>query len=179
MSGAHEQQAGSAPQGERGACPSILDRLGGIARAGAWLSAGFMLAIVGLILTEIVLRTGWNSSTQVASEYTGYFMVGLVLFGFAETFRSNAFIRIELLLSRLPSRAVRFCELVAALLSLCITLYALRYAVNMTWQSYVLKMQADTPAETPFWIPQLVIPLGLTMLALEIVLYILRRVRPS
>ncbi len=149
-----------------------------ISRFGGYGAAFFMLCIVLLILVEITVRTGWDSSTQIASEYSGYFMVALVLLGFAETFRSEAFIRIELLQPRLSPLGRRICELLAGVLSLGITLYALRYSIDMTRESWLLDMRADTMSETPFWIPQLAVPVGLALLALEILLYILRRVRP-
>ena len=150
-----------------------------LSRAGAFLAILFMLLIVGLILLEILVRSLFGSSTQVASEYSGYFMVGLVLCGFALTFKDGAFIRINLLLSRLSPPAARACKIVAALLCLGITLYALVYCVEMVWESYSLDMRADTMAETPFWIPQLTLPIGLSLLALELILYILRRIWPS
>lgn len=156
-----------------------LDGLGRVSRAGAYLASFFMLLIVGLILVEILVRSLFGSSTQIASEYSGYFMVALILLGFAETFRSGSFIRIELLLPRLPKKVAKVVEILAALFSLAITIYALCYSIDMVRESFTLDMRADTMAETPFWIPQMALPVGLVLLAMEIVLYILRRVRPS
>lgn len=166
----------TAPAGSSGGGSglSLLDRLELVSRLGGYASAIFMLCIVVLILVEIATRTGWDSSTQIASEYSGYFMVALVLLGFAETFRSGAFIRIELLMPRLPASARRGCELLMSVLALCITLYALRYSLDMTWESLRLDMRADTMAETPFWIPQLALPVGLSLLALQIAVHIVR-----
>jgi len=165
--------------GGGGFTAAVMNAVELLSRLGGYAAAGFMLCIVVLILLEIAVRTGWDSSTQVASEYSGYFMVALVLLGFAETFRSGAFIRIELLMPRLPSKARRVCEILVSLLSLAITIYALRYSLDMTWESLRLDMRADTMAETPFWIPQLALPTGLSLLALQICVHTLRLVLPQ
>lgn len=173
----HKTSDSTAPaaQSGRGGVTRLLDSLDWVSRMGAWISGGFMLLIVALILVEIAVRTGWDSSTQIASEYSGYFMVALVLLGFAETFRSGAFIRIELLMPRLPKRAQRVTEITMAVISLSITLYALRYSIDMAWESFRLDMRADTMAETPFWAPQAAVPLGLALLALQLAIFIVRR----
>ncbi len=173
--GKSSDTAAPASQHVRGGVTRLLDGLEWVSRIGSWISGGFMLLIVALILVEIAVRTGWDSSTQIASEYSGYFMVAMVLLGFAETFRSGAFIRIQLLMPRLPKAAQRLTEIAMALISLGITLYALRYSLDMAWESFRLDMRADTMAETPFWMPQAAVPLGLALLALQLAIFIVRR----
>ncbi|MGE4298083.1 MAG: TRAP transporter small permease subunit [Desulfovibrionaceae bacterium] len=147
----------------------------GLSRGGAFVSAFFMLAIVALILVEIVVRATLGASTLIASEYSGYFLVALVVFGFGHTFHDKAFIRIGLLLAHLPHGARRALDVLMALGALGITLYVLAYSVDMAWESWQLDMRADTMSETPFWMPQLVAPLGLALLALQLCAFIARR----
>lgn len=153
----------------------ILAIVEGLSKAGALLSVLAMSAIVLLILVEIFVRAVFDSSTQVASEYSGYLMVALCLLGFAYTFHEKAFIRIGLLLPRLSKTWNRRFEIVAGLFGLAITGYALTYAVSMTYESWALGMQADTMAETPFWIPQLAVPLGLALLCLQLAAFVADR----
>ncbi|MBG0776194.1 MAG: TRAP transporter small permease [Desulfovibrionaceae bacterium] len=159
----------------------MLDRfyrwIEGLSTLGALVSIVFMVLIVGLILLEIVLRTLFDSSTLVASEFSGYFLVGLVLFGFGYTFRKGAFIRINLLVPRLSQGWARVFDAACGLAALAITLYCANYAVAMAWESYALDMQADTMAQTPFWIPQSLVPLGLYILALQLLAFVVARIR--
>lgn len=143
----------------------------GLSNAGALLSVLAMAAIVVLILLEIFVRAVFGSSTQVASEYSGYLMVALCLLGFAYAFRERAFIRIGLLVPRLPTVWQRRIEAVTGLIGFAITAYAFVYAVSMTYESWALGMQSDTMAETPFWIPQLSVPLGLALLGLQLLAF--------
>jgi TRAP-type C4-dicarboxylate transport system permease small subunit len=138
-----------------------------------------MLLIVALILVEIASRAVLGVSTLIAAEYSGYLLVGLVLLGFAYTIGEGGFIRINIVRARLPAGAQRALDIFACVFSAVITAFVFRYSVIMVYETKKLGMQADTIAETPFWIPQLVVPLGLAMLFLQLVAMTVRRVRPS
>lgn len=150
-----------------------------LAKAGAYLSAAFMLLIVALILVEILSRVLFGVSTLIAAEYSGYMLVGLVLLGFAYTIGNDGFIRISMVRTRLPERARRILDIIACIFSAAVTAFVFRYSVLMVYDSKELGMQADTIAETPFWIPQLLVPIGLAMLFLQLVAMTIRRVRQS
>lgn len=150
-----------------------------LAKAGAYLSAVFMLLNVGLILVEIFSRAVLGVSTLIAAEYSGYLLVGLVLMGFAYTIGQGGFIRINLVRARLPEGAQRYLDIIACIFSAVITAFVFRYSVIMVYETKELGMEADTIAETPFWIPQLVVPIGLAMLFLQLVAMTVRRVRQS
>lgn len=155
----------------------ILSMIEGLSLGGAFLSAFGMAAIVLLIVVEIVLRSLFDTSTLVASEYGGYLLVAVVCFGFAYTMREGAFIRISFVRHVLPAPLQRMLDSVAGVAGAVITGYALKYSAVMVWETYDLEITADTIAETPLWVPQLTIPLGLFMLLLQIVAFTMRRVR--
>lgn len=144
---------------------------------GAILSAIFMGLIVLLIMAEIVLRTFFGTSTLIASEYSGYFLVAVVIFGFAYTFRENAHIRITLVYSSLGREGRRIVDILVGISSAAIVGYLFWYSTQMVMESYELEMAADSVSETLLWKPQLVIPLGLALFFLQIVAFIVRRVR--
>ena len=148
----------------------------GLSSGGAFLSSLFMVLIVVLIMLEIVLRATTGGSTLVAAEYSGYFLVALTVLGFAYTLKEEAHIRITLVRSRLSAPAQKALDIVVALVALAVTVYACSFAIDMVYDSYDLEMTADTISETELWIPQSVVPVGLGMLALQLVAYIIRRV---
>ncbi len=149
----------------------------GLCNAGAFFSAIFMALIVILIMVEIILRAGFNASTLVAAEFSGYFLVVVVVLGFGYTLQHKAHIRITLVWDRLSARWKKIFDVIVASTSLIITLYALIYSVRMVYDTYSLGMREDSLVETPLWIPQAVIPVGLLMLFLQLVAFILRRLR--
>lgn len=143
--------------------------------AGAYLSAFSMLLIVLLILVEICLRSFFNASTFIADEYSGYLMVTVVMAGLGYTLQSEGHIRISLLLGRLGERGKRGLELFAALLALGICGFVLYHAVLMVYDTFSYDMRADSISETALYLPQLMVPVGLLGLALQVLAYILRR----
>jgi len=149
----------------------------GLCNAGAFFSAVFMALIVILIMTEIILRAVFNASTLVGAEFSGYFLVVVVVLGLGYTLQHNAHIRITLIWNRLPARWKKIFDIAVSATSVVITCYALIYSIRMVYDTYSLGMREDSLVETPLWIPQAVIPVGLLMLLLQLLAFIFRRLR--
>ncbi|WP_320171078.1 TRAP transporter small permease [Maridesulfovibrio sp.] len=155
---------------------SIIRIIEGLSVGGAYLSAAGMLFIVGLVVVEIFLRSVLNTSTLVSSEYGGYALVFLILTGLAYTLRENGLIRINLLTSHFSENGKRVADIISGIIGVCITAFALKYTVMMVYETWDLEMTADTIAETPLWIPQLAIPIGLILLLLQLIAFIAGRI---
>ncbi len=147
-------------------------------KAGAYLSALCMLTIVGLIVVEIVCRTFFNVSTFIADEYSGYLMVAAVMAGLGFTLEKDGHIRITILLVKLGPKATRWFELAATLFAILLTLFALYHAVLMVQDTFSYDMRADSISETPLYIPQILVPVGLAGLALQLIAQFVRRLKP-
>jgi TRAP-type C4-dicarboxylate transport system permease small subunit len=151
--------------------------LEGLCRAGAFLSALFMGIIVALIMVEIILRSIFNVSTLVASEFSGYMLVAVVALGLGYTMQHRSHIRITIFWDRFSDTWKRRADIILASLSAAICLFFLYYSVLMVYETYSLGMEADTISETPLWIPQTSIPIGLFLLFLQLVALIIRSAR--
>ena len=148
-----------------------------LSRAAGWIAAGFIALIVLLMTVEIFTRSVLGKSTMVVSDYSGYFLVAVVLLGLGFTLREDGHIRIRLVRMRLPDSIARILDILIALAAAGMTIFALRAGLRMVMASHRLDMRADTIAQTPFWIPQLVIPLGLFLLLVQLLAFIIRRIR--
>ena len=153
----------------------VLKGVDTCSKMGAYLSALCMLAIVGLIVVEIICRTFFNVSTFIADEYSGYLLVATVLAGLGFTLETDSHIRITILLSKLGPELKRYVELLATLIAMSITLFALYHAVLMVYDTYSYGMLADSISETPLYIPQIMVPIGLLGLALQFLAQFVRR----
>ncbi|ACV67855.1 TRAP transporter small permease subunit [Desulfohalobium retbaense] len=149
----------------------------GLCTAGAFFSALFMIGIVILIMIEVVMRSLFNTSTMITSEFSGYFLVALVVLGLGHTLHHEGHIRITLLRGRLGPVGRKRLDLVVGSLGLCLCLFALYFTVLMVLDTRSLGMRADTVAETPLWMPQAVIPVGLGLFALQLFAFLVRRAR--
>lgn len=144
-------------------------------RWSAYLSSFAMLSIVMLILVEIVLRTFFNTSTLIADEYSGYLMVAMVMLGLSYTLAAGSHIRITIIAERLKGRAAQGLDLVSTLAAMALCGYALYHSLWMVEDTFSYKMLADSISETPLYIPQTFIPVGLLLLELQLFAHFLRR----
>ncbi|MFN2355486.1 MAG: TRAP transporter small permease subunit [Desulfopila sp.] len=147
-------------------------------RVGAYLSALFMVLIVALISVEIVLRTFFKTSTYISSEYSGYLMVAVVLAGLSYTLRTDGHIRITILMVRFPPQVQRYLEAVAIFMALLITGFICYHATLMAVDAYNYEMTADSISQTPLYLPQALIPVGLLGLCTQLLAQLLRKLFP-
>jgi len=130
-----------------------------------------------MIAVEIICRSVFKTSTMVADEFSGYLMVVAVMAGLAYTLESDSHIRITILLVKLGPNAKRFMEVLATGFALALTLFVCYHAGLMVYDSYSYDMRADSISETPIFIPQLIVPLGLAGLVLQLVALFIRRLK--
>lgn len=141
------------------------------------VAALFMIAIVVLINVEIILRTVFNTSTFIADEFSGYFLVAVVLMGLAYALLHDVHIRVEVIRSRLDRRTRSIIDALCALAGSLLTLFVAYHALRMVIDAYQLGMTADSISETPLFIPQVLIPVGLLLFALQLIANGIRRLR--
>jgi len=155
----------------------ILALIEGLCKAGAFLSALCMAGIVLLIIVEIFLRIAFGFSTLVSSEFSGYLLVGVVVLSLGYTLQHRAHIRITLFWDNLSRKWQTRLDIAVACTSMLITCFALYHSFLLVIDTYSLGITADTIVETPLWMPQAVIPVGLFLFLLQLVNFILRGLR--
>lgn len=151
---------------------TLVERL---STGGAFFSAFFMVLIVILIALEIFLRSVLHTSTLISDEYSAYFFVGVVMMGLAYTFKEDGHIKITLLTSVLGKKGQALLDILATVAAIAATTFALYYSGAMVYDSWSLDMRADTISETPIYLSQLMIPIGLFLFDLQLVARLLKR----
>jgi len=144
----------------------IIRKVSGI---GTFLSSLFMIFITILIGLEVLLRSVFDTTTHISTEYSTYFFIALVSLGLAYTMREDGHIRITLLTGRLKGKARKIQEISTTVLALIISVFLFYHTVLMTYETYSLGMKADTVSETPLYIPQLAIPVGILLLIFQLI----------
>lgn len=139
-----------------------------LSTAGAVLSGVFFILMTLLTLTEVMLRTFFGSSTLVASEYSGYALSGMIYLAMGFTFKEGAHIRISFLKDRLGGAAQRAIELLCLLFALALCGISCRFALDLVMSSYSRNLTAYTVAETPLWVPQFILFMGMCVLTIQI-----------
>ncbi|PTW51463.1 TRAP transporter small permease [Rhodovulum kholense] len=132
--------------------------------AGGVIAAGFLLAILGLIVAQMVAR--WTGHVVPgASDYAGYCMAAASFFAFAHALDRGAHIRVGLLLTAL-GRHRRWAEIWAMAVGAVTATFFARYAVKGTYWSWKLGDVSQGLDRTPLWVPQLSMAAGTVLLAI-------------
>lgn len=154
-----------------------IDRVVGVVtHAGGVLAAFAIVAILVIVCTETALRQ-FRISLLVTDEIAGYLNAAAVFLGLAWTLREGGFIRVEILYDRAKG-AVRLA------LQWLIGLTSIAFAATMLWVCWlhvVYALKHDTRAvsviDTPEWIPQSVMVIGLALLLLQLLAWLIARFR--
>jgi len=152
----------------------LFDKLQNI---GAYLSSLLFQALSALTVTEIVLRSFFDKSTLIADEYSGYIYLASIFLALGYTFKENGHIRINLLTSRLSLKAQRVVDVVAGFIALVLAIFMLYRSILLTYDSYSFEMVSETISETPIYLTQIVMPIGLFLFVLSIISFISKRLR--
>jgi TRAP-type C4-dicarboxylate transport system permease small subunit len=135
-----------------------------------------VMAILLIVCAEVVLRQ-LNHSMLVTDEIAGYLNAGVVFLGLAYTLKSGGFIRVELLYDALPSRLRLAATWLFTLLAAITIGMLLYYCVLHVQYAFDQDTRAISILETPEWIPQAVMVIGLAVLLLQIIAFLVERVR--
>lgn len=146
---------------------TLVAALRALVYAGGWLAGALLLATTALIALEIVLRLGFGTSTQVAEEYSGYFLAAMIYLGAAHTLQRNEHIRVAFLQQRLGPRGRRWLERLALAAGLLFaTLLTLAFA-KLFGDSLRYDSRSFMPSRTPLAIPHAAVLAGAALLWLQ------------
>lgn len=147
----------------------FIERLSGWAFSVTLWAPATMAA---LITYDVVSRALFNSPSLITDEITGYLLVFVAFMGAAEALRAGRHIGVDILTSKLSRHARLRLKLVAAVLSLGFLTVFWWHAVVMVYNSYIRNVTVPSSLLTPVWIPQVFIPIGMTLLILQMVVEI-------
>lgn len=140
-----------------------------LSEKAALCSSVAMILIVLLILLEVFLRSLFNTSTMITDEYSAYLYVVLVFFGLGHTLGTDGHIRVKVVTSRLSERTRHVLDALVTALALALAGFALAFSISLVKEAHSLRMVSETPSQTPMWIPQSAIPLGLIVFMAQLI----------
>lgn len=140
--------------------------------AGGVIAAGFLVAILGIIVAQMLAR--WTGQVfPGATDYAGYCMAGASFFAFAHALNHGSHIRVSLFLSAL-GRHRRWGEIWCFVIGAAISTYVAWFAIRGTYWSWKLGEISQGLDATPVWIPQLAMSAGTVLLAVAFWDHLLR-----
>jgi len=122
--------------------------------AGVWGGGILLLLTSGMIAVEVILRKVFSISMGGADELSSYVLAISCSWAFGFALMRKAHIRIDILYTRLPS-GWRSALDILSLLTFLLYLVPLVYFASIVVKTSVLREStANTPLQTPLWIPQ-------------------------
>lgn len=149
----------------------ILNRFyQGIFNLATGISVAALIAIVLMIVAVVITRYVFSYSLRNFDEIVGYLVVVIVYGGAAYTQRRDMHIRVPIVVDELPDGIRKGFEIateIAALIFVLVVFIWLTFSVS--FQSYQVGNISNSSLETPMWIPQMIVPLGSAIFAVEII----------
>ena len=115
-----------------------------------------LLAAAAFVLVEITVRGFSLGSLGGAEEVTGYVMAGVIAWGLPFALTERAHIRIDMGVRKLPSFVRDLVDVLALGTVAAVALAVAAYGWRVFEKSWTSGSLANTPLETPLWIPQAV-----------------------
>ena len=143
----------------------FLDRL--YVASGA-IGAVFVLLICVVMVAQSVLRE-FGVRTGAANDVVAWFCAAASFFAMAHAFKHGDFVRVTLLLEKLPPAKRRPMEIVCLMIGVVAIGYLAFWANKFTYDSYVFHEMAQGLLPIPIWIPQSSFALGSLLLLVAVV----------
>ena len=151
--------------------PSVIDD------ACAAVCCLFLLAMIVLIGAETMARNLFGTSLQITDEVGGYLLVAMTFLSMSVAEAHGAFHRVELVQMRLSRVSRVVSQIVFDLMSLAASALVSWQLVRLALNSWRAEDVAPTPLQTPLWLPQSFMGLGMILLCLALLRTIATKVK--
>lgn len=140
-----------------------------------YTASALILVLVLLILIEIVLRSFWNVSTLIVGEYSGYIYLAIVFLALGYTFSQDGHIRITLLTSKIENKTQKIIDICVGMLLLGLLVFIFYRVMLMVIDTYQFEVVSETVSETPIYLTQLSVLLGIGFFIFAVLEFLLRK----
>jgi TRAP-type C4-dicarboxylate transport system permease small subunit len=148
--------------------PNALRRtLDGLFNTAAALAA---CCVLGIFVLMIVGGVGRQLNLKVSgiNDIVAWLCAAAAFFAMAHSFKHGDFVRVTLLIEKLPSKARRILEMMCLSIAAVAVAYLAYSATAFTYESYEFAEMATGLVVIPIWIPQATFVIGSWLLMLAV-----------
>jgi len=121
---------------------------------GVWVGGTLLFLTSIMIAVEVVLRKLFSISMGGSDELSSYVLAISCSWAFGFALLRKAHIRIDILYTRFPEKARPFLDVLSLLTFLAYLAPLIYFAFWVVQTSVIRESTANTPLQTPLWIPQ-------------------------
>lgn len=154
--------------------PNVLDKI-----SHAMMSIGSiaLLVITIIVSIEVASRYFFHTPTIWAWDINVQLLLLMVMFGLAEVYRRDDYVRVDVLTSRLSPRGRAILDVLFAPILLFIAAVIMWMSWHYFHQSWIRNQHAATSFAPPLWPIKLAMPIGAAMLLAHGILKLVRDIR--
>ena len=139
-----------------------------------YLAMAILIAMVGLICTELVLVHLFHRSLLFMDDVVAELVAVFAFLAIGYCMRERALIRVELIYHNLGPLARVVADIIYSAVSLMYVGALTYYVIRLVKSSYANDVRSLSVLETPAWIPQMVMLIGAAILIIAILADLIR-----
>ncbi len=162
----------SGPGNRRSALLSYIDRLSELA---GYASAVLILASMLIVCYGVVLRYVFGASTVWQLELSTYFLMFAAFVGGAYGLKHGDHVNLSLIVERLPQKTQLYVRLLASVLGFLFVAIVAVIGYFLWWETTEAGRTSGTAWNVPLTYPYLIVPVGMTLIALQYLVIVVQR----
>jgi TRAP-type C4-dicarboxylate transport system permease small subunit len=135
--------------------------------AGQLAALSVLLIFLLMILASVGRMAGWRVSW--VADVVSWLCAASAFLAMAHAFKHGDFVRVTLLLEKMPPRLLRVMEVVSLSIAVVAIGYLAFWAVRFTLESWQFNDIAGNMVPIPIWIPQMSFVFGAVLFAVAVV----------
>jgi TRAP-type C4-dicarboxylate transport system permease small subunit len=147
--------------------PLLLRSIDRLSEITGYASAVLILASMLIVCYGVLLRYVFGASTVWQLELSTYFLMFAAFVGGAYGLKHGDHVNLSLIVDRLPAKAQLYAKLVASILGFVFIVIVALIAYDLWWETTQAGRTSGTAWNVPLTYPYLIVPLGMTLIALQ------------
>ena len=148
----------------------------GLTYITGWIAALCLVAAAFIVTEAVIVRKLLGISTIWQIEASVFLLIFTVFAGAPFVQRNEHHLNVDLVIIHLSPRTREITLITVSIISCLLTALLAWYAWPMWWETVVHNEHSESLWGPPLWIPYLFLPLGMTILFLQYVVYIGRKI---
>ena len=144
----------------------------GLTYLTGWIAALCLLGAALIVTEGVIVRKVLGISTIWQIEASVFLLIFVVFSGAAFVQKNEHHLNVDLVIIHLSPRTREITLIVVSIISCILAAVLAWYAWPMWWESVIGNEHSESLWGPPLWIPYLFLPLGMTLLCLQYIVYI-------
>ncbi len=158
-----------------------MRKIGRVIEVASYITGYFagwvLLGIMSLTMIEVVTRYVLHRPLILADEFGGYSLVVISFLGLAYCWKEKGHIRITFVVRRMLARVSNWLRVVTLTVALVYVSVSSKVSYDFVVDAFRRDFRSNSWLMTPLKWPEMVIPIGFTLLALMLVIEVAKAIR--